>query len=327
MSINSIANQYFQISQSQGTKGDGGSFQVNYQDDVLTFAEADGDKYTINASNLSDADIEMLASVLGVEVADGTEKSDTDSRLEELRESADGKQSEIERVSDEIGEIYDETIEEQEKITKNEYQRILDLVNNSVAQFLEARKSGKQVDINDLNSTIMQGVENSTYEQDLADVFSNLEGANTKMQEMSTLLMEYGNIKEEAKVLDEAKIQELQSEAGAAISDDELALIESTSLSFLCSNFFEIGTEKLNGHKEQYTLVSNFKELDDGIIQMYTEYASSVSATVQSLINQEEGINKANEPKNDKKANENKANIFAVDENEEDEEEKEAKAA
>ena len=35
MSINSIASQYFQLSQSKGTQGDGGSVEVNYNDDVL----------------------------------------------------------------------------------------------------------------------------------------------------------------------------------------------------------------------------------------------------------------------------------------------------
>lgn len=326
MSINSIASQYFQLSQSKGTQGDGGSVEVNYNDDVLTFTEADGDKHTINAFSLSDAEIEMLSSTLGVEVTKGVEEKDTDAKTSELKDSADKKQTEIEKVSDEIGDIYDETLEEQEKITKNEYQRILDVVNTSVAQFLEARKSGKQVDIEDLNSTIAAGVENSTYEKDIAGVFGNLENANTKIQEMSTLLQEFGSITEEAKALDAAKMAELQSDPKTKLSEDELALIESTSLSFLCNNFFEVYQEKLDGHKEQFILVSDFRELDDGIINMYKEYASSAGSTVQKLINQEEAGKKA-EAKDNKKTD-NSKNIFSTEEEDkkEDEDKKETKA-
>ena len=253
----------------------------------------------------------MLSSTLGVEVTKGVEEKDTDAKTSELKDSADKKQTEIEKVSDEIGDIYDETLEEQEKITKNEYQRILDVVNTSVAQFLEARKSGKQVDIEDLNSTIAAGVENSTYEKDIAGVFGNLENANTKIQEMSTLLQEFGSITEEAKALDAAKMAELQSDPKTKLSEDELALIESTSLSFLCNNFFEVYQEKLDGHKEQFTLVSDFRELDDGIINMYKEYASSAGSTVQKLINQEEAGKKA-EAKDNKKTD-NIKNIFRTE--------------
>ena len=79
-------------------------------------------------------------------------------------------------------------------------------------------------------------------------------------------------------------------------------------------------------HKEQYNLISGFKELDDGIIQMYTEYAANAGATVQSLINQEENVDKKEEPKDDKKA-ENVKNGAFISEEEENEEDKEAKAA
>ena len=299
MSINSIVNQYYQFSQTKGTKGDGGSLQASYEDNVLTFSEADGDAYSINALNLDTEDIEALSGLLGVDVSEKTEKSDSDKKTNELRDSANTKQSEIEKADDEIKEIFDKTLDEQEKITKNEYKRILDLVNNSVAEFLQARKSGKEVDVADLNSTITQGVENSTYEKDIADVFANLEGANSKIQELSTLLMEYGAITEEAKTLDAAHLEDLQ--ANSAISEGELALIESTSLSFLCNNFFEIGTEKLNGNKEQFTMVSNFKQLDDSIINMYKDYAQSASSEVQTLMSEEANANNE-QTKTNKKA-------------------------
>lgn len=326
MSINSILNQYSQFTQNQNVQNGAQGTEASYEDGILTFTEADGSKQTINSLDLSSTDIEMLSSILGIEITDETKEGDNEARTDELKDSADKKQAEIEKTSDEIKEIYDETLDEQEKITKNEYQRILDLVNTSVAQFLEARKSGKQVDIEELNSTIMQGVEDSTYEKDISNVFANLEGANTKMQEMSTLLMEYGSITEEAKLLDAQKIEALQSEPNSAISEAELAAIETSSLGFLCSNFFEVGTEKLNGHKEQYNLISGFRELDDGIIQMYTEYAANAGATVQSLINQEENVDKKEEPKDDKKAENVKSGAF-ISEEEENEEDKEAKAA
>lgn len=329
MSINSISNQYLQLSQTQGTSGDGGSVQVNYADDVLTFTEADGDTYSIDAFSLSDADIEMLSSTLGVEVTKDAEGANGANRSGELKESAEQKEAEIEKVSDEIGDIYDETLEEQEKITKNEYQRILDVVNNSVAQFMEARKSGKQVDVSDLNDTITAGVENSTYEQDIAEVFGNLEGANSKIQQMSTLLREYGTITEEAQALDSAEIEKLQSDANKEYAEQQIAMIESSSLGFLCNNFFEIYQEKLDGHKEQFNLVSGFRDLDDGIIQMYTEYANSAASTVQELLNKEEKVGAKEENKeNDKKVNKvETASVEAEEEDEDKEEEKEAKAA
>ena len=190
MSINSIVNQYSQFTQNQNVQNGAQGTEASYEDGILTFTEADGSKQTINSLDLSSTDIEMLSSILGIEITDETKEGDNEARTDELKDSADKKQAEIEKTSDEIKEIYDETLDEQEKITKNEYQRILDLVNTSVAQFLEARKSGKQVDIEELNSTIMQGVEDSTYEKDISNFFANLEGAYTKMQEMSTLLME-----------------------------------------------------------------------------------------------------------------------------------------
>ena len=107
MSINSISNQYLQLSQTQGTSGDGGSVQVNYADDVLTFTEADGDTYSIDAFSLSDADIEMLSSTLGVEVTKDAEGANGANRSGELKESAEQKEAEIEKVSDDIGDIYD----------------------------------------------------------------------------------------------------------------------------------------------------------------------------------------------------------------------------
>lgn len=59
---------------------------------------------------------------------------------------------------------------------------------------------------------------------------------------------------------------------------------------------------------------------------MYTEYAANAGATVQSLINQEENVDKKEEPKDDKKAENVKSGAF-ISEEEENEEDKEAKAA
>ena len=194
---------------------------------------------------------------------------------------------------------------------------------------MEARKSGKQVDVSDLNDTITAGVENSTYEQDIAEVFGNLEGANSKIQQMSTLLREYGTITEEAQALDSAEIEKLQSDANKEYAEQQIAMIESSSLGFLCNNFFEIYQEKLDGHKEQFNLVSGFRDLDDGIIQMYTEYANSAASTVQELLNKEEKVGAKEENKeDDKKVNKvETASVEAEEEDEDKEEEKEAKAA
>ena len=320
MSINSIVNQYYQFSQNEGVSGDGGSVQVSYNDDILTFTEADGDSYTVNASNLGDYDIEMLSSALGVEVTQGTEETDDDARLSELGDDAEQKEGEIKSVSEEIKNIFDETLEEQEEITKNEYLRILDVVDTSVAQFMAARENGEDVDFSDLNSTIMAGVEDSTYEDDIAAVFGNLETANTKIGEMLMLLQGYSSITEEAKTIDEARMAEL---ANSGISAESLEMEQALSLSFQCSNFFEVYQEKLDGHKQQYDLISDFEELDDSIIQMYTEYAGSVSTTVQELLSKQE----TDDSEEIEETDETEAVSSDEEEEYENEEDEEAKAA
>ena len=323
MSINSIVNQYCQFSQNEGISGDGGSVQVSYNDDILTFTEADGDSYTFNASNLGDYDIEMLSSALGVEVTQGTEETDNDdARLGELGDDAEQKEGQIKSVSEEIKNIFDETLEEQEEITKNEYLRILDVVDDSVAQFMAARENGEDVDFSDLNSTIMAGVEDSTYEDDIAAVFGNLETANTKIGEMLMLLQGYSSITEEAKTIDEARMAEL---ADSGVSEESLEMEQALSLSFQCSNFFEVYQEKLDGHKQQYDLISDFEELDDSIIQMYTEYAGSVSTTVQELLSKQEADD--SEETEEIEETDETETVGSDEEEYDDEEDEEAKAA
>lgn len=301
MSINSIVNQFYQYQSANGASTSNGSLEVSYENDILTFSEANGDKYTVNAANLSDFELEMLSSKLGVDVVDSDEAkaANSDARTGELKESAKQKEAEMDRVSDEIGEIYDETLVEQEKVTKNEYLRILDVIENSVAAFLQARKNGEQVNVNDLNSTITSGIENSTYEQDITEVFSGLEAATGKMSEMSNLIREYASISDEINSIEAVKAEELKSIPEADLSADEYAIVQGASFGFLCKNNLENYELKLEGHKEQFGMISAFRQLDDSIIQMYHEYAGSIGSAVQEMINQDESL-QVQEPEDDK---------------------------
>ena len=328
MSINSILSYCYDSFVQKYANGDESSVEVQYDGDGnLFFSTDDGmSGASINVSSLSNMgyhELEMLCSAMGIETAQGTEETDNDdARLGELGDDAEQKEGQIKSVSEEIKNIFDETLEEQEEITKNEYLRILDVVDTSVAQFMAARENGEDVDFSDLNSTIMAGVEDSTYEDDIAAVFGNLETANTKIGEMSTLLQGYSSITEEAKTIDEARMAEL---ADSGYSEEDLEILQAGSLSFQLSNFFEVYQEKLDGHKQQYDLISDFEELDDSIIQMYTEYAGSVSTTVQELLSKQEADD--SEETEEIEETDETETVGSDEEEYDDEEDEEAKAA
>ena len=289
MSVNSILNsitEYWYDSFVQKyANGDESSVEAWYGSDGDLFLRTDdgGAAGSINLSEISKQSYEELlryySFITGYTTQD-TEESNNDARLSKLESDAEQKEGEIKSINDEIKNIFDETLEEQGEITKNEYLRILDVVDDSVAQFMAARENGEDVDFSTLNSTIMAGVEDSTYENDIAAVFGNLETANTKIQKMSTLLQGYNSsiVKEAETILADACVPQ----AGGS------ELLEPASLSFACNNFSNIYSIRLGGHEQLYGLISDFEELDDSIIQMYTEYAGSVSTTVQELLSKQE---------------------------------------
>lgn len=325
MSINSIVNQYNQYAGANGSAVQSGNVEVTYEDNILTFTSDNGE-YTINAANLSDYDLEMLSNQLGTDVVKEDDETKTEGdRKGELRESAEKKEVRMDKVSDEIGVIYDETLAEQEKVTKNEYLRILDVIENSVAAFLQARKNGEQVEISDLNAQITAGVDNSTYEQDIAEVFSGLDRATGKISEMSDLIREYASISDEINAIEASELEEFKSIPEAELSADEYAILQGGSFGFLCKSNLENYELKLDGHKEQFGMISAFRQLDDGIIQMYHEYAGSIGSAVQDMINQDERL-QIQEPDEEDKDNKNvkekdKTNPFDNDRDKDDEEE------
>lgn len=325
MSINSIVNQYNQYAGANGSAVQSGNVEVTYEDNILTFTSDNGE-YTINAANLSDYDLEMLSNQLGTDVVKEDDETKTEGdRKGELRESAEKKEVQMDKVSDEIGVIYDETLAEQEKVTKNEYLRILDVIENSVAAFLQARKNGEQVEISDLNAQITAGVDNSTYEQDIAEVFSGLDRATGKISEMSDLIREYASISDEINSIEASELEEFKSIPEAELTADEYAILQGGSFGFLCKSNLENYELKLDGHKEQFGMISAFRQLDDGIIQMYHEYAGSIGSAVQDMINQDERL-QIQEPDEENKDNKNvkekdKTNPFDNDRDKDDEEE------
>lgn len=316
MSINSIANSYLQFSESQGTAGNGGSVKISYENGILTFSESDGDKFTMNASNLSNSDIEMLSTAFNADVKSGSsvkdglfdfETGDDDSKCDELKSSADAKEQQIKTLSDEIKGIYSETLDEQEKITKEEYLRILGLTESYAEQFMADRAAGKDVQVSDMQSALMSEVENSDYSQKISEVFENLGGAESKIQQMSSLLNELGDIGMQIKEIENGKESSLlggiaglfgsDSEEGSfgteSISDaisaaDTPVEADPLSYTFSLNSFTQIYQEKLEGHKEQFSMISDFRELDDGIIEMYKEFSNSIGSMAQESINEED---------------------------------------
>ena len=119
------------------------------------------------------------------------------------------------------------------------------------------------------------------------------------MSEMSNLIREYASISDEINSIEAVKAEELKSIPEADLSADEYAIVQGASFGFLCKNNLENYELKLEGHKEQFGMISAFRQLDDGIIQMYHEYAGSIGSAVQEMINQDESL-QVQEPEDDK---------------------------
>ena len=62
MTIDSIATQYTTWTNANGnTIGNNGGVEISFEDDILTFTEADGDTYQVDGKGLKDADLQTLA--------------------------------------------------------------------------------------------------------------------------------------------------------------------------------------------------------------------------------------------------------------------------
>lgn len=279
MSVNSISNQYVQLLNSQGN----GDTKFECENDTLVFTDANGETYTAELDN-------------------------DDKEYNDLYNSSESKQKDIKSLSDSIKEIYEETLKEQEEVTKNEYQRILNVMETCTAQFYQDRADGKNVQASDLQAAVSSEIANSDYDAQIANVFENLSGVDSKMQQMSLLLGELDDIGSQMKVIEQNKqssfLDQIEELSGFDSSEnfftgtigDSDASAEALNYTFTLDNFKEVYTEKLEGHKSQYTLISNFKGLDDSIIEMYKEYAGNIGAMQQEVeVEQQEQQQEENE--------------------------------
>lgn len=220
--VAALGSQYTNWSAAEGaTAGNGGALEISYEDSILTFTEADGDSYQVNAADLTDADLEALAKEVGgtIKGADETEGADAtaeDAELEANKEkkaelqaqwdalnsSAETIKETVEKLSEEIKTSLDEAIEAQKEITEEEQERVKELVSTQIEQFKKDKEAGKDVKMSDLQANIKAGLAEGGFDEEMSTILSDLVVTNTKMVTMDSLLDELGVINGQMKMLD-----------------------------------------------------------------------------------------------------------------------------
>ncbi len=292
MAINSLYSNYIDLTNNSGTAGFKGGVELSYEDDILTFTEADGDTYKMDAKNLSDADIEQLAGQLGGTIK-GAEKADatngtTEANAEDgdleankakmtelqtqregLQTAADTLKSNVEKISDEIEKSIEEALDKEEKATADEQKRINNLVQEEIKQFKKDKENGKDVTVDDLQQSIKTGMAKGGFDEEMQNIVSGLLVTNTKMNEMDVLLTELGTLNNQIKDIDNEMetlaqtIEKQEKEAEEAAKKAAQAAASSSSSS--CCD--PIGFKADDGNKYEFVIdkdengeLSNFSE-------------------------------------------------------------------
>ena len=223
MTIDSIATQYTTWTNANGnTIGNNGGVEISFEDDILTFTEADGDTYQVDGKGLTDADIQTLAGELnatikGADEAQTTEattaddadleankekKAELQAQWDALNTSAETIKETVEKLSEEIKTSLDEAIEAQKEITEEEQERVKELVSTQIEQFKKDKEAGKDVKMSDLQANIKAGLAEGGFDEEMSTILSDLVVTNTKMVTMDSLLSELGVINGQMKMLD-----------------------------------------------------------------------------------------------------------------------------
>ncbi len=224
MSLNSIASQYTTWTNANGqTIGNNGGVEISFEDDILTFTEADGDTYQVDAKGLTDNDIQTLAGELNATVkgteetaatsaTEAADEADLDANKEKkaelqaqwdaLNSSAETIKETVEKLSEEIKKSLDEAIEAQKEITEEEQERVKELVSTQIEQFKKDKENGKDVKMSDLQANIKSGLEAGGFDEEMSAILSDMVVTNTKMVTMDSLLDELGVINGQMKMLD-----------------------------------------------------------------------------------------------------------------------------
>ena len=220
--VAALGSQYTNWSAAEGaTAGNGGALEISYEDSILTFTEADGDSYQVNAADLTDADLEALAKEVGgtIKGADETEgaaataedaeleankekKAELQAQWDALNSSAETIKETVEKLSEEIKTSLDEAIEAQKEITEEEQERVKELVSTQIEQFKKDKEAGKDVKMSDLQANIQAGLQEGGFDEEMSAILSDLVVTNTKMVTMDSLLSELGVINGQMKMLD-----------------------------------------------------------------------------------------------------------------------------
>ena len=220
--VAALGSQYTNWSAAEGaTAGNGGALEISYEDSILTFTEADGDSYQVNAADLTDADLEALAKEVGgtIKGADETEgaaattedaeleankekKAELQAQWDALNSSAETIKETVEKLSEEIKTSLDEAIEAQKEITEEEQERVKELVSTQIEQFKKDKEAGKDVKMSDLQANIKAGLAEGGFDEEMSTILSDLVVTNTKMVTMDSLLDELGVINGQMKMLD-----------------------------------------------------------------------------------------------------------------------------
>lgn len=223
MTIDSIATQYTTWTNANGnTIGNNGGVEISFEDDILTFTEADGDTYQVDGKGLTDADIQTLAGELnatikGADEAQTTEattaddadldankekKAELQAQWDALNTSAETIKETVEKLSEEIKKSLDEAIDAQKEITEEEQERVKELVSTQIEQFKKDKEAGKDVKMSDLQANIQAGLQEGGFDEEMSAILSDLVVTNTKMVTMDSLLSELGVINGQMKMLD-----------------------------------------------------------------------------------------------------------------------------
>lgn len=293
MAIDQIIQNYTAMTSASGTPGYNGGVTVDYDGELLTFKEADGDTYTVSATNLSESDINAISTSLNANVqnveetteTEGTENVQTTSndassnsleenkaKLQELKthretlaQSAETIQKTVETLSNEIQAEFDKALKEQEKITKEEQDRIKEFVQNQIAQFKKDKENGRDVSLNDLQATISTGLTQSGFDALISETMANLIATNSKMTEMDILLGKLGNINTELKDCD-SQIADLEKVI-ACQEEEARKAAEAAAAAARSSCCDPIGFQGENGAKFEFVVdkdgngaLSNFSE-------------------------------------------------------------------
>ena len=282
--VAAFGTQYTNWSANEGqVAGNGGSVEISFEDGILTFTEADGDKYEVNAAGVTEADLEALAKEIGATVAGTKEteettattaaddadldankekKAELQAQWDALNSSAETIKETVEKLSEEIKKSLEETLDEQKEITEEEQERVKELVSTQIEQFKKDKENGKDVKLSDLQANIQAGLSEGGFDEEMSALLSDLVITNTKMVTMDGLLSELGVISGQMKMLDTE-----MADLDKVIEEQEKAAEEAASSAANCNPCDPIGFKGEDGTTYEFVVdkdgngeLSNFSE-------------------------------------------------------------------